>query len=66
MWCLNYTLVVPVQVRSCLSSVWIMYTNICLYLCDPKRSRTANMLALLILYNRAYIYIMNRKLIYVI
>jgi len=42
---------VTVQVRSCLSPVWIMYTDICLGLCDPKRSRTANVLALLILYN---------------
>jgi len=34
-------------------------------LCDPKRSRTANVLALLILYNWAYIDILDRKLIYV-
>jgi hypothetical protein len=51
LWYYNHVISVSVEVRSFLFPVWIMCTDICLGLCDTKRSLTANMLALLILYN---------------
>ena len=55
-----------VQVHSYSYSVWNMYTNICLDLCDPKRSHCVNMLAFLILYNWVSTNTIYRKWIYVI
>ena len=39
-----------IQVRSCLYSVRSTYKKTCLDLCDPRRSRLVNTLALLIVY----------------
>ena len=43
----------------------MLYTDICLDLCDPTRPRPVNMLELLFLYNRIYINIMDGKWIYI-